>query len=141
MSKQKRVNKTPEQISKDMENLAKVRKYRLFVKDEFYPALLKASSSIDDAKFLLTGFASMVFEQFLGIMKEKKFNELNLESKLDPSNPNYEEFKKILALFNDKNVYEARELIEGMKGEIEALIKAELSDRKLETLKTNWFEI
>lgn len=137
----KRENKTKEQIAKDIENLQKVRKYRAFVKDEFYPLLLANTTSIDDAKFLLTGFASMVFEQFLGLMKEKNFGELNLETKLDPKNTNYEGFKKILDIFKDKNVFEARELIEGMKGEIEALVNAELKDRKLESLKTNWFEI
>ena len=141
MQKQKRENKTKEQIAKEIQTMQKVKLYRAFVKDEFYPLLLTATTSIDDAKFLLTGFANMVFEQFLTLMKEKKFSELNLEAKLDPENPNYEEVKKILVLFGDKTVFEARELIEGMRGEIDGLVNAELKERKLETLKTNWFDV
>ena len=43
-----------------------------FVRDQFYPALVEASTSIDDASMLLSGFNSNMMEQFLGYMKEKK---------------------------------------------------------------------
>ena len=113
---------------------------RAFVKDKFYPQLLSAATSIDDAKFLLTSLSNMLMDKFLALMKEKKFKELNLETILDPANAQYEEYKKILDLFEDENVYVARELIEGMRGEIEMMISNEMKDRKLSTLKTNFLE-
>ena len=136
-----KINKTKEQIEKEMETLQKVRVYRAFVKDEFYPALQSASNSLDDAKFLLTGLANMVFQEFLTLMKQSKFADLHLEAKLDPKNNHYEDHKKLLSLFKEKNVFESRELIEGMKGEIDAMITNEMKDRKLDSLKTMWFEI
>lgn len=136
-----RENKTKEQLIKEMQNLAKVKKYRAFVKDQFFPLVVKASTSVDDAKFWLTAFANMLTEQFLSKMKETKFSDMKLEEKLDKKDPHYEDFKAILKLFEEENVYSARELIDGMKGEIEMMITMEMKERKLDSLKTNFFEI
>jgi len=135
-----RFNKSKADIKKTLETQEKVKNYRAFVKDEFYPALLKATTSIEDAKFLLGSFSNILMEQFLGQMKEKQFIDLKLHEKLDKTSPSYKEFVNILALFGDKNVYDSRELIEGMKGEIEAMITNEMKDRKLDSLKTNFYE-
>lgn len=135
-----RINKTKEEIVKGLKDVKEVKRMRSFVKDKFYPQLLTASSSIDDAKFLLTSLANMLMDKFLSQMKEKKFKELSLETMLDPAHAKHEEYLKILKLFEDENVYVARELIEGMRGEIEMMINAELKERKLETLKTNFLE-
>jgi hypothetical protein len=113
---------------------------RIFVKDKFYPLLLTATTSIDDTKFLLGSLSNMLMEQFLAKMKEVKFEELKLETKLDPKSPQYDEYKKILELFTGRDIYSSRELIEGMKQEVEALILGELKSRPLSTLKTNWLE-
>lgn len=134
MPKPKRVNLSKEQIAAQM----KIKSMRSFVKDKFYPALLKSTSSIDDAKFLLSSFGNMMFEQFLSQMKDTYFVDLHLEKKLDKTSPSYKEYFNLLTLFGDKNVFEARELIEGMKAEIEMMINNELKERKLETLKTNF---
>ncbi len=135
-----RINKTKEEIAKGMKNVERAKELRAFVKDKFYPALINASTSIDDAKYLLTSFSNQVMEKFLAQMKEKKFIDLKLHEKLDKESANYKQFVDILALFADENVYDTRELIEGMKGEIDMLITNELKGRKLETLKTNWLE-
>ena len=132
--------RTKEEILKGMQNVQKAKELRAFVKDKFYPALVAATTSIDDAKFLLSSFSNMVMEQFLAQMKEKQFIELKLHEKLDKNSPNYKQYVDLLVLFGDKSVYDTRELIEGMKGEVDMLITNELKSRKLETLKTNWLE-
>jgi hypothetical protein len=134
------VQRSKEQIAQGMKNIQEVKRMRAFVKDTFYPQLILASTSIDDAKYLLTSFSNMVMEQFLTLMKEKKFAELNLKDKLDPKLPQYEEFVKLLDLFNDETVFSARELIEGMNMEIQTMINNELKERKLDSLKTNFLE-
>ncbi len=133
-------NKSKDEIEAGMKRVQEAKRLRAFVKDQFYPALLKASTSIDDAKFLLSSFSNMVMEQFLSQMKEKKFIDLQLHNKLDPKAPNFKDYQDMLALFGNENVYDARELIEGMKMELDALVTAELKDRKLDTLKTNWLD-
>jgi len=132
--------RSKEEIIKGMQNTAEVKRLRAFVKDKLYPQLLTASTSIDDAKYLLGSLSNMVMEQFLSKMKEVKFGDLKLEEKLDPKASNYEEYKKVLELFADEDVFSTRELIEGMKGEIEANINNELKGRKLDTLATNWLQ-
>lgn len=135
-----RLNKSKEQVTQEIKTKEKVVFLREFVKDQFYPALVKASTSIEDAKYLLGSFSNMVMEQFLAKMKEVKFEDLNLYTKLDPTLPQFQEYKLILDLFKDQDVFTTRELIEGMKGEIEMMVTTELKDRKLETLKTNFYE-
>lgn len=134
------INRSKEQIATGMKNIQEVKRMRAFVREKFYPQLLATSTSIDDAKYLLTSFSNMLMEQFLALMKEKKFSELNLIDKLDPKLPQYIEFIKLLDLFSEETVFSARELIEGMKSEIEMMVNSELKARKLETLKTNFLE-
>lgn len=140
MPKQKKpiVVRTKEQIEQGIKNVQEVQRLRTFVKDQFYPQLIKASTSIDDAKYLLGSFSNMVMEQFLAQMKAMKFEDLKLEDKLDSKSPQYKDYKKILELFKDENVYSTRELIEGMKGEVESMITNEMKTRTLDTLKTNF---
>jgi len=137
---QKKQPRSKSEIKEGMKRLAEVERMRSFVKETFYPALVKASTSIDDAKFLLGSFSNMVMEQFLAHMKIMKFKDLDLVSKLDPQSEQYEHFKAMVELFNDESVYGGRELIEGMKNEVNMMIDNELKTRKLDTLKTNFLE-
>ncbi len=133
--------KTEEQVlAEKEERVQEVKRMRSFVKNKLYPALLLATTSIDDAKFLLGSLSSMMMEQFLAQMKETKFIDLKLHLKLDKQTPNYKHFLNLLAMFSGETVYNSRELIEGMKNEIQMMIDTELKDRKLETLKTNFLE-
>ena len=138
--KPKHITPTEEEIKKKTAQLEMVKAMRIFVRDSFYPALLESTDSIDDAKFLLSSFSNMLMEQFLSQMKEKKFIELELRTKLDKNSPKYKKYLKLLAIFGDKSVYDARELIEGMKNEIEMMISSEMKERPLDSLKTMFYE-
>lgn len=137
-SKRPIVVRTKQQIEQGIKNVQEAQRLREFVKDKFYPLLLTATTSIDDSKYLLGSFSNMIMEQFLNQMRLTKFKDLELEKKLDPNSPQYQDYVKILAIFEDESVFSSRELIEGMKGEIEAMINNELKERKLDTLKTNF---
>lgn len=132
--------RTKEQIVAQMQREKDVKDKREFVKNKFYPALVKASKSIDDGKFLLGSMSNMVMEQFLGAMKDMKFSDLHLEKKLDPKADNYTEYVELLDIFKDENVFTARELIEGMKNEVQMMVDNELKDRPLTSLKTDFLE-
>jgi len=133
-------NKTKLEIAEDIRRQQKARYLRAFIKEKFYPALMEASTSIDDAKFLLSSLSNMVMENFLAQMKETKFVSLNLGAKLDKKAKNFPQYAAMLALFADENVLQARELIEGMKSEIELFINDEMKKRKLDTLTTNFLQ-
>ncbi len=111
-----------------------------FIKAEFWPALCDASTSIEDATILVSGFNTQIMQEFLARMKEVKIAELNLDTKLDTTSAKYEENKKLVALFQDMNVFEAKELIEGMQHEIETFKVDEMRSRSLDTLETKWLD-
>lgn len=134
------MERSKEQIAQGIRNLQKVKDMRAFVKDKFYPVLINTDATIDETKFFVGSFANMIMEQFLTLMKETKFEDLHLVDKLDRSSPEYEKFKTIVELFNGKNVYESRELVEGMTKEIQMMIDSELKSRKLSTLTPNFLE-
>lgn len=109
-----------------------------FVREKFYPALCEAASSIEDATMLLSGFNTVLMQEFLGIMKEKKVSELSLGGKLDAMSDKFKENTALLDLFTDLTVFEAKDYIEGMKGEIELFKSEEMRERPLSSLKTKW---
>ena len=109
-----------------------------FIKEQFYPALCKATTSIEDALQNLTIINSIMMEKFLGKMKETTMKDINIYTNLSMSDPNYEALKSMLELFDDKNVFETKEYFEGMRGEISLFLNDEQKERKLEDLKTVW---
>lgn len=111
---------------------------RKFVRDQFFPALCDSTYSINDADVFLQSFNTMLMENFLQIMKEKKFGELKLHEQLDPTGPKHAEIAKMVHLFDDMSVREAQDVIEGMKNELRDLYRRETMTRPLTDLKTNW---
>ena len=62
MKKVKQVHKTKEQILAQLKANTEFKAKMSFVKEKFYPALCKASTSIDDATILLSGFNNVIME-------------------------------------------------------------------------------
>jgi len=140
MSEEPRVNKTKEEVLADMKKNVDFQKKMTFIKEKFWPALCEASQNIEDAGILLQGFGNMIMQEFLGMMKERKLTDLKLQLKLDVQNDKYLENQKLLELFEDLNVFEAREYIEGMRSEIETFKADEMKSRPLSSLKTKWID-
>ncbi len=138
--KGKRVIRTREQLVKELKKSKDFVEKMAFVKGQFYPALMLASKSIDDAQFFLTSLSTMMMQKFLDLMKEKKFIDLGLTEILDPQDPKHAELAATLDLFKEMSVFDAKTLIEGMKQEIQMFINEELKGRPLGTLKTNWID-
>lgn len=138
--KKKRINKTREEILADLKGNQKFVEKMKFTKEVFYPALLKSSKSIDDASSFLSSINNIMMEKFLGYMKEKNFGDLKLVEMLDPKDEKYAELKEMLALFDEKSVFEAKEYIEGMRNEISLFLGEEAKGRPLSSLKTKWLD-
>jgi len=141
------MEKSQNNLSKDREKLLKDLKLNpvfiekmAFTKEKFFPALVEASKSVNDAKIFLTSMSNILMDKFLAKMKEVKMSELNLTEILDKKSEKYEEFKKLIALFDDKDLFTSKELLEGMKGEIDLWINEEFNTRKLSDLKLKWLD-
>ena len=140
MKNEPRVNKSKAEILDGMKKNAEFQKKLAFTKEKFYPALCKASANIEDAGLILAGFNTQIMQSFLEKMKDVKLNELNLQLKLDVKADNYLEFQDLLALFQEMSVFEAKDLIEGMRGELELFKTEEWKARPLESLKVTWID-
>lgn len=139
-NKSPKVVRTKEELLADLRSNAEFIAKMKFVKEKFWPALVGASTSIDDASMTLSGFNSAIMEKFLGFMKEKKVNDLGLEDLLDKDSEKHEESKTLLDLFSDMDVFTAKTHIESMKGEIETFKLDEMRTRPLSSLKTKWLD-
>lgn len=139
-------NKNPQQHKSKEEMLADLKKNgefimkMKFIREKFYPALIDATDTIEDATMLLYGFNANMMEQFLGFMKEKKVSDLKLEDKLDKQSPKHEKHLALLNLFQDMNIFTAKEYIEGLRNEIEAFKMDYFKEKSLAELKTRWID-
>lgn len=139
-AKQPIVNRTREQILADLKGNAEFARKMEFTKQQFYPALCAASTSIDDAQMLLSGFNTAIMQEFLSKMKETPLSALKLEDKLEMGSEKYQENRVLLDLFKDMNVYEAKDYIEGMRNELALFIAEEQKERPLSDLKVKWLD-
>lgn len=140
MAKPKQKHLTTEQILEQTRRNAEFKEKMEFVKNDFYPALCKATTSIEDALQNLTIINSIMMEKFLGRMKEVSMKEIDMYTNLSKDDPKYEEMKTMLGLFDTMNVFEAKSYFEGMKNELMTFINDEQKVRKLEDLPTKWID-
>jgi len=140
MKKPKQVHKTKAELIVDLKNNKDWVEKMKFTREVFYPALCKASKNIDDAISFLGSINTVMMEIFLGFMKTKMFGELDIISKLDPKDEKYAELVELMKLFEDKSVFDAKSLFEGMRQEIQLFTNEELKERSLDTLKTKWID-
>lgn len=134
------LHKTKAELIADLKKSADFMSKMKFVKEVFFPALCKATTSIEDATSNLSIINSVILDKFLARMKDVKMKDINIYSNLSASDPQYENLKAMLELFDDKSVFEAKELFEGMKSEISMFLNEEQKERKLETLATKWID-
>jgi hypothetical protein len=128
------------------EKIARMRENPLFVermkftKEQFFPAMVAASNNVEDAQMFLGSMSSIIMEKFLQSMKDKTLGELKLVESLDKKDKHYEQYCDLLALFDNKTIFESKEHFENMKNEIALFINREMGERKLDSLKTSWLD-
>lgn len=138
--KQKRVVKTKEELLKEMANNVKFQEKLKFTKEKLYPAIVEASDNIDDAKMFLSSINNVLMERFLGEMKKLTFKDLKIVEGLDSKGDKFGQYEKLLRLFDDMSVFDAKDYIEGMRNEIDIFITDEMRGRPLSSLKTKWID-
>lgn len=128
--------RTKEQIERDTE----IARKRKIVVTQFYPALVEATSSVDEAKMLLQSIASLTMEEVLNTMKERKFTEIldRVLKKLTPDDIRLLQVEKLLETMRYENLFVAREIVEGMQRAISQMQHDEDKARPLDALKPDW---
>src|SRR4051812_15490921 len=131
-----RVEKTKEQIAREIEV---ARKGKIVV-NTFYPALVAATISVDEAKMLLQGIASLMMEEVMKTMKERTFGEITPEllKVLTKDGERVGEITELLASLEKENLFVAREIIEGMNNAIAQMVQDDLTKKKLSDFDPDW---
>lgn len=138
--KKKTAPKTKEQIAREMSNKQEVARKRKVIVEQLYPALIKATVSVDEAKMLISSMTSLIMEGVLETMKQRKFVEMydSMVTRLCPDGERETEIRELLDTVKSENLFVARELIEGMNRAIEQMTMDEMRNRTLDTLKADW---
>lgn len=136
MKKQK--HKSKEELIHDAKIQMEVIRKRNKAKDELYPFLLKSSKNIEDAQVFCQSLGMAITQGFNIKKKEYKVKDLDLISKLDPKNSNYEVFKEAITMFENENLLDAVEVIDGMANAIGSFVREETTTRSLDSLKATF---
>lgn len=132
--------KSREELLADLRGNEEFQRKMAFTRDRFWPALVAATTSVNDATDLLYGFSTNIMDAFLERMKEVKLSELNLRDRLKVDSDMLPQYEELLALFDDTSVFDAKDLIDGMRNEIELWKSDEFRGRTLDSLKVVWLD-
>jgi len=133
-------NKSKEEIIADLKNNADFQRRMAFTREKFWPALCNVGMSIEDASIWLSNFNTMLMQEFLSRMKTVSMKEMAVASKLDVMADDYTKYRDVIELFDEMDVFSAKDAIEGMRNEIALFKQDEDKSRKLSDLKTKWID-
>lgn len=131
-----RVQKTKEQLVHEQ----KMAQKRKFIIEKFYPSLSEATISIDEAGQLLNATVSLIMEEAMRVLQEKKMKDIKgrIIKVLCPNDERLLQIEKLVDLFDNYTLFDARGNIEGMKAVLEQMKFDEMCSRKLESFTPNW---
>lgn len=135
------MKKVKSPISKeDLQRDIKREQNRRLIMTEFYPALVEATESVDEASMLLQAGASLIMQEAMEIMNAKKMKEVKgrLIKQLCPNDERLLQMEKLIGIFDGMSLFEARGHFESMKAVVEQMKIDEFRGRKLDTLKPDW---
>lgn len=133
-TKQKRINKSKEQLLEEAKQKEEVLKLRKIVKEEIYPLLLEKSKSIDDAKVFCNTVSVAIKQSFNNRMRELKVAELGLKGMLAQSQEK-ERYEKMFDILNSHTIMNALKMIDDLPTAIDGFIREEMCSRPLNGLK------
>ncbi len=138
MAKPKKPVRTKEQLQAEQKRLVEVSRQRKLVKEQFWPLLVASSDDVDDAQSFLGSLTSLIMQKSMELLKERTFGDLDLGKFMDPKNPHHEDLMKLINLFKNEPVFVVRDIVEGMKREIDMFVHNELKTRPLSSLKADF---
>lgn len=132
--KQKRINKSREQLFEEAKQKEETTRLRKIVKEQIYPLLLEESKSIDDAKIFCSATAIAIKQAFNNRMKELKVEELKLNTMLAESQEK-ERYEKMFNIIKEETILSALKMVDELPNAIDSFIREEMCKRPLTELK------
>lgn len=127
---------TKEEVKRDFKRAQD----RKLIKEQFYPALVEATVSVDEAQMLLQAAVSLIMEEAMEKLRTTLVADIRnrLVKKLAPNDERLLQIEKLIDIFHDHTLFEARGHFESMKAVIEQMKMDEMQKRKLDTLIPDW---
>lgn len=127
---------TPEDIKRDWKRAQD----RKLIKERFYPALVEATISVDEAQMLLQAATSLIMEEAMEKLRSTSMKDIKnrMIKKLAPNDERVLQIEKLLGIFDDHTLFDARGHFESMRAVIEQMKIDEMQKRKLDTLVPDW---
>ena len=110
------------------------------VTEKFYPNLVNATVSVEEAKMLIQAMSTCIMEAVMETMKERKMSEISakLLKRLCPDGAREKEVKRLIDTLSDETLFVGREVVEGMTSAIQQMITDEMQGRTLNSFKPDW---
>lgn len=131
-----RQNKTEKDLLKEMKRGEDIR----FIKDKFYPAVVNATVSVDEAGMLLQAMSALVMEEAMETLNKTKVKDVKnrMVKKLAPNDERLLQIEALVNLFDEKTLFDARGHCEGLKAVIEQMKIEHFQATKLSDLTPDW---
>jgi hypothetical protein len=136
----KRKEKSKAELIHEIETKMLVKKARGISKDSLWPLLVEHSQNIEEAKRLCMISVTYLDTLFSELSRTMKLSELIKDDGMKENDKYYPFMVKVIELFKDEDVSFTRTVMQGVSQEIERLQRKEASERKLDTLKTDFID-
>ena len=132
----KAIPRTKEEIRRDFERAQN----RKLIIERFFPALEEATISVDEASALLQACTALIMAEAMNTLKAMKVKDIRsaLVNGLAPNDERLLQIEKLIEIFEDMTLFEARGHFESMKAVIQQMQMDEMRNRKLGSLTQNW---
>lgn len=137
MKKEKRINKTKDQLLEEQKQREETLRLRKIVKEQIYPLLLEKSKSIDDAKVFSSTVSISIKQAFNNTMRKILVEELKLKGMLSESEEKGR-YEQMFDILNTETIFNALKMIDEMPNAIDGFIREEMCTRPLNELKAEF---
>lgn len=133
------MNKSPltkEEVQRDYKRAQD----RKLIKERFYPALVDATISVDEAQMLLQAANSLIMEEAMEILRIKKMDEIKnrVVRKLCPDDTRLLKIENLISVFDGMSLFEVRGHFESMGAVLRQMTTDEMRNRPLSSMNPAW---
>lgn len=137
------MKKSPIQKPKTREELeleVKREESKRFIMTKFYPAVAAATTSVDEASALLQAAGELIMGEAMNVMKTMKISDVKniIVRKLAPNDERLLEIEALIALFDEKTLFDARVSLQNMQSLIEQIKIDMAREKKLQDIDVPW---
>lgn len=127
---------TKEELEREMKRA----EARTLIKEKFYPAMVEATESVDEATHLMNAVTGLIMEEAMETLRTMHMKEIKnrIVKKLCPNDERLLQIENLIGVFDAMTLYEARGHFESMRAVLQQIQLDEMRTRKLNTFTVDW---